>query len=286
MARISLNPNKTEKKMPPRPDVSLCVVTHYTDDAYHKDRWDVVRLCLDSMLAGVMGVNYELLIWDNDSTPLFRRMLQSYAPAVLVESKNIGLHNAQNRITALAQGRILCMCDDDILFHPEWFAKQLEILKTYPGVGAVSGSPQRTAFRWAIDSNKEFGASQPGVKMLDGHLIPDAWERDYCLSVGKPMADHAKAMSEKDYLLEYKGIKAWAHGHHMQFMGHRDTIARALFTTDLLLDDGRKFNVILDKAGYLNLTTYERTAVHIGNVIDENIREIQESMRGKEKVNA
>lgn len=278
MARKGLNPHKGTKLIPAAPDVTLCVVTHCTDDPYHAQHLDAVIMCLDTMLRGVRGQKYELLIWDNGSTESFRRSLKCYNPEILVESHNIGLHNAQYALAGLARGRVVCVCDDDILFSPDWFEKQLEILETYPKVGAVSGSPQRTAFRWAVSANVDF-AKRAGAKIKTGRLIPDEWERDYCVSVERNQLQHRETTAhELDCLLEYKGVKAWAHGHHMQFMGYREIVRKYLFQTPLYLADGRKFNIDLNEARYLNLTTYGRTAVHIGNVVDDNIREIARSM--------
>ncbi len=277
--RSGLNPYKKAKEIPAAPDVSLCVVTHFTDDAYHANRAEIVLLCVSSMLRGMVGKSYELLIWDNGSTPEFISMLQGLHPTMLVQSQNIGLHNAQYALAGLARGKVISMCDDDILFAPDWFDQQYKVLTTYPKVGVVSGSPQRTAFRWAVSANAKFVKSNPSAKREIGRLIPDQWERDYCLSVERNIEQHfATTALEQDTLIEYKGLKAWGHGHHMQFMGYRETVKKYLFQTPYYLADGRNFNIDLDAAGFLNLTTFERTAVHIGNVIDENIREIARVM--------
>ncbi len=281
MARKGLNPYKVKpQEIPAAPDVSLCVVTHYTDDPYHKDRIGVIEMCLNSMVSGMGARKFELLIWDNGSSSRLLNSLRfSGEKTMLIESQNIGVHNAQHALAGLARGKVICMCDDDILFAPDWFEQQYKILTTYPHVGVVSGSPQRTAFRWATRANIHFTESYVGAKLQTGRLIPEKWEADYCLSVQRDIAQHMTTTAlEQDALVEYKGVKAWAHGHHMQFMGYRDVVKKFLFQTPLYLADVRKHNRDLDAAGYLNLTTFERTAVHIGNVIDENIREIARVM--------
>ena len=284
--RTTVNPSKGNKQLSPPPTLTLAVVTHYTNDAYHANRMEVVRLCIDSMLAGAQGADYELIIWDNGSTPKFRAMLNEYNPAVLVLSRNIGPHNARHAIGKLASGKLLGVTDDDIMFHPRWLAMQLEVLENYPQVGGVSGSPQRTAFTWATESNIRIARETAGMISRTGRLIPRRWEDDFCLSVGRNETAHAVATAQMlDTLLDYRGVRAWAHGHHMQILGRTDVLREhCFFTTDYLLDAsgahaGHQYNKRLDAAGYMNLTTYERTALHIGNVIDERIREIWRELK-------
>jgi glycosyltransferase involved in cell wall biosynthesis len=230
---------------------------------------------MDSMLKGALGVNYELIIWDNGSTQWWHEKLAEYNPTVLVKSPNIGIGNAQIQVSNIARGKILCITDDDVLFHPKWFQKQLEVLQTFPSVGVVSGSPQRTAFRGGISSNLEWGKKKNTLK--SGRMIPDEWERDFCLSVNKHPETHAKATAtEIDYILEYKGVKAWAHGHHMQFLGYTNIVREHIVArrSDIYIDSGYPLNFSINQAGLLNLTTYDRTAVHIGNVIDSSIKRV------------
>jgi glycosyltransferase involved in cell wall biosynthesis len=287
VARTTNNPLK-EKFVPPAPDVTLAVTTHYTDTLYHAERMGVVKMCLDTMLAGVQGINYELVIWDNGSTPEFRRMLLGYKPEVFVQSVNVGAHDARHGLAGIARGKVVSFTDDDILFHPDWFSLQLEILKTYPNVGLVSGSPQRTAFRAGVASNIAWARQNASeVQMTTGSLIPEVYERDYAMSIGRSWDRQLSVASNfTDTLLEYKGVKAWAHGHHMQLLGHLDVVKKYMQRSAWYLDNKKLFNVDLDNDGLLQLTTYRRTAVHIGNVIDENILGIHKSFGCSERVTA
>lgn len=282
--RTQWSPNKYATKLPAPPDVTLGVVTHVSNDPYYEGRIEILRLCLDSMLRSVLGINYELIIWDNGSTELWREKLAEYNPTVLVKSPNIGIGNAQISLAYIARGRILCITDDDVLFHPKWFAKQLKILKTYPKVGIVSGTPQRVAFRIAVSSNLEWGKKNNTLKSYRG--IPDEWEKDFCISTSRYYEAHAKATAnELDYLLKYKGVKAWAHGHHMQFMGYANIIRGHIVARrdEVYVGDGRQINYSIDQAGLLNLTTFDRTAVHIGNVIDPSVKRIMKEWHVKMK---
>lgn len=273
--RTQWSPNKWHKELPAPPEITLGVVTHCSNDPYYEGKIKILRLCLDSMLKGVAGLNYELIIWDNGSVESWHKKLAKYNPTVFVKSPNIGVGNAQIGIASIARGKILCITDDDVLFHPMWFDKQVKILQTFPNVGAVSGSPQRTAFRIAVFSNLEWGKKNNALKIYRG--ISDEWERDFCISITKhPEANAKDTATEPDYLLTYSGVKAWAHGNHMQFLGYTDIIREHIKArkSGVYFDVGHNFNISIDQAGLLNLTTFDRTAVHIGNVIDQSIKKI------------
>lgn len=267
MPRTGFNPNKFNAPLPLAPDITLAIVTHYTEHNYHRQRINVVRRCIETMEAGVKGTNYELLIWDNGSTKEFRDMLREYEPTVLVEAGNLGLDFAKLRLCQIARAPVFCYSDDDIEYTPDWYERHVEILDTYPNVGLVSGSPQRVHFRWSIQSNLKF-AQRADVKLTTGRLIPNEYEREYARGIGYPVDEHMqKTGKEIDFLLEHKDIKAWAHGHHMQFVAWRKSILPFLADGGKLLADQRPFDAAIDQAGLLRLTTFKRTARHIGNVL-------------------
>lgn len=264
MSRTSSNPLKETTGIPRKPYISMGIVTHFTDHHYHGNRMDVVHACLSSIVQANDGPD-ELVIWDNGSTPRFREMLASFMPDVLIESYNVGLDTAKNNLAEIARGKIFCYSDDDILYGPDWLGKHLEILETYPEVGTVSGSPQRVHFRWGNKTAKAY-ALKEGFVSQEGRFIPDVWEKDYCESINKDYNNHMEqTKSEQDLLLEYKGINAFAHGHHMQFVSYRDTIRPFLKPSGFYMNEHKSFDCAVDEAGLMRLTTFERTAQHIGN---------------------
>lgn len=275
--RTTQNPLKNSVPLPAPPLVSACVVTHLAQGDYHADRLEVVRLCLDTMLAGLKGTSYELLIWDNGSEPDFVEWLRNYNPAVFVESANVGPHNARRNLAEMARGSILAMFDDDLIAHPDWLEMQLEVLTAYPNVGIVSGSPYRPAFGWHDVLIPE------GAQIKRGRLIPDQYIRDAAESIGQSYENmQAICAGIDDVLLDYKGVKAWAHGHHFQFIGRREVVTPFLFRSGLYLDNGKRFNESVREAGLLSLTTYRRSVLHCGNVVDPRTREIYKDWYGKD----
>ena len=275
--RESLAPNRQSPvPVPPAPEVSLGIVTHYTTDKWHEHRMDVVKLCLDSMIAGARPHKTELMIWDNGSTPEFRKMLRSYSPDVYIESINVGPHNARRALCHMARAPIISLSDDDILYSWDWLTQQLLILKTYPNVGLVSGSPMRMAMdpRGGVLSTQNWAMQEPACHVWKGKILTAAqWEDDFCVSLGSQPGIYEKCDSFKwaDWLLEYKGLRAWGHGHHMMFTAYVDRIEPFLQKSVTLIDLAH-FNIRVGEAGYNQLCTYDRTCCHIGNDIDITIQ--------------
>lgn len=270
--RTTQSPNREKKPLPPAPNLSLCVVTHYTKEDYHAERMGIVDLCIRSMVAGASRTNYELIIWDNGSTPEFREMLRDHNPTIMIESVNVGPHMARRALCHIARGEIINLTDDDILYSLDWFKQMYRILATFPGVAVVSGSPINIEFRRNWKPSYDWAAITKGVTVTQGRdLIPQSWERDWALSVGVKSGRSSKTQDET--MLEYRGVKAFAQAHHMQMFGPREILAPFMRPVKYLVD----FWDIADeisRAGYLQLTTATRTAVHIGNVMDESVRQI------------
>lgn len=261
MPRVGHNPNRDNKRIP-RPHVSAGVVTHYTDDAYHAERLPIVRACLASIVAAHPD---ELIIWDNGSTPDFRAMLAEFSPSVLVLSDNVGLNTAKHQLFNIARGEIFHYSDDDVLHDAGWLDAEMEILKTYPSVGTVSGSPMRVHFRWGNNTNME-QAGRHKMTVNYGRLIPAEYERDYCASIGCNCGKHEEAYKGlDDVLLTYQGVKAWAHGHHFEFTCRRETMKPYFKPSDFMMNSERQRDEEIDAAGFMRLTTYKRVTRHMGN---------------------
>jgi hypothetical protein len=53
----------------------------------------------------------------------------------------------------------------------------------------------------------------------------------------------------------------------MQFTAYRKTILPFLSHSNMFLADQRPFDIAIDEMGLLRLTTFKRTARHLGNVL-------------------
>lgn len=237
-----------------------------------------MSLCLSSLIKHA-GHPFELLVFDNASCDEARGYLYSLHTqgmiSYLVFSKeNVGSDMAIKRCFEMAPGTVVGHSDDDIYFYPNWLAQQLAILDHFPHVGVVSGAPLTTSFRWAVKTNRAFG-ERPDVTLTVGQSIPREWEVDFARSIGRDSERHLKMIeNETDFTLEYKGMKAFGVGHHMQFIGHKDVLLPLLPVGPGLMDSKRPFDQAVDDNNLLRLCTIERTSRHLGNVLDEDMLQL------------
>ena len=143
----------------------------------------------------------------------------------------------------------------------------LEIYETFPGVAVVSGSPLNAEFHRDFTPVHKFAERDDVTKVTGHNLLPQQWQIDWCHSVGRLPTERQGL--QHTYVV-YKGVKAWAMAHHMQMLMPRKVAVEFMRPTRNIVDfwDIAKE---LSRAGYLQLTTADRTAVHIGNRIDDSI---------------
>lgn len=273
MSRDGNNPNKAAAGVK-LPGAQMCVITHLPNrNGYHADRFDVVRACLRSMRARA-GVNHSVMVWDNGSMPEFRDWLQGvYKPDALVLSVNVGKTNARTMISRMHHpDTIIGIADDDMYFYQDWLKTSIQLLKGFPNCGVVSAYPVRTQFRWGCKNTIEWCRKNGDVET--GKIIDEQWDRDFCTSVGREYEYQVNTtLNDYDYVVKYKGLEAFATAHHCQYICYAGLLAKFPEWTNKMLSPERDLDDAIDNAGYLRLTTRNRLSRHMGNILDEDIRE-------------
>jgi hypothetical protein len=267
-----MNPNRQAPVTPIAPIV-ISAVTHLPNlEDYHSERFDVIRCSLETMRANA-GLDCEVLIWDNGSCAKLKAwLINDYKPDYLMFSRNVGLSIGRASIVNLLPPEtIVAIADDDMFYYPDWLKKQIKVLDTYPKVGTVSGWPVRTQFRFHNKSTIAWGRKYGQLRK--GRFISEQEERDFCKSVGRDYEgfhfDYTR--DDLDLLLTYNRLKAYAAGHHCQFIGRVKTLSPLMRYDPVAMGSDRPFEKAIDEAGLLRLTTYERTTRHIGNILDKSL---------------
>lgn len=215
------------------------------------------------------------MVWDNGSCDRLKDWLQDvYKPDWLMLSPNVGKAQARcSMYRMLPFDTVFCFSDDDIYYGPNWLLPQLDLLYHFPHVGVVSGYPVRSQFNWGCKRTIEW-AEQNG-KVTRGRLIPDEWDRDFCLSVGRTLEQHAKVTEKTvEVMVEYQGMEAYCTAHHCQFIGKAGVLEKFItWSIEYAMSDEKPFDTAIDNAGLLRLTTVNRYTRHIGNVMDIKIKQ-------------
>lgn len=280
MGRIGINParGRIASYRPAR--VTIAVLTYIPLlEGYFSTRLETLKLCLGSILKNT-DVPYDLLVFDNASCAEVKAYLNRLVEAgdiryLITSGENIGKLGALRVIAGAALGDVIAYTDDDALFYPGWLAAHLKLLDGFPRVGMVSGSPWRTLFDRAIDSNLRLAQTDPEVRLQYGQLIPEAWEIDYAVSLGRDVTAHLELVRQKqDILIERHGLKAFAAASHNQFVIPRSVLME--FTqgswSGRLMGGMTDFDDALVAAGYLRLMTTERVVKNIGGVVTPELR--------------
>lgn len=255
-----------------QPVVLACIVHLPNQVGYHAKRMEVVKTCLHSLKYNA-GINASIAVWDNGSIPELANWIDTFIkPDIFIRSGNIGKNNASKMLFSMLPPQTLVSCSDDDMYHePHWIKPQIDLFNHFPNVAAVSGYVVRTAFRWGCEFTKEWAIKN--AKLRAYRAIPDKYEQDFCDSIGRDYAMHKeKTKNELDYVISYKGVDAYATSHHCQILGRAGILAECMEYDGQSMGGEQGFDIALDRVG-LRLGTMARLTRHMGNVIDDKLRD-------------
>lgn len=280
MPRIGYNPSRGQETSYHPARVTVAVLTYLPNqDGYFRERLDVTRTCIESILANTPG-DFDLLVFDNGSCPplvdylrgLRQRGLVDY---LLLSGRNIGKLAALQMIFRLAPGEVVAYTDDDIFFLPGWLEAHLKLIDTFPRVGMVTGLYVRPRVNYATHSTLAF-AQEPKVEVVRGRFIPQEWEEEYITNSNRTWESYAKEIEGlEDISLTYQGAEALVSAHHFQFVAPRQVMLEALPKewTGQLMGQMSTLDKQVDELGYLRLSTRQQTVRLLGNSLSLDMAE-------------
>ena len=287
MARLGTNPSrgKTLDFTPPR--VTVAVLVYEPNQlGYFQHRLDVTKLTINSIIKNTKKP-FELLVFDNGSCEDMVSHLKSLHESgqidtLVLSRQNIGKLNALWRIAHLAQGEVIAYTDDDVYHLPGWLPAHLEILDTYPNVGAVTGFYIKQRVAMSSEKTLEWVAQEEAANNLTverGQLIPQKWEEEYMDNSGRTLERYQNEVAGlEDVVVDFKGLKAWVSAHHFQVLIPKKVIIEVLSEmleegwSDQMMGRMVEMDDRMDARGYLRLTTYAQTMRLLGNTIDDEVK--------------
>ena len=78
--------------------------------------------------------------------------------------------------------------------------------------------------------------------------------------------------NEYDFIIDYKGLSAYATAHHCQFVGYAGRLAELAQWSIKAMPNEKTWDKAIDEAGLLRLTTIDRVTRHIGNILDDELK--------------
>jgi len=114
-----------------RPTVSLVIPLH--------SRGDLTRRCLESIRDNTDQVGYEVILIDDQADSETKMLLEVVSGArLVVNEENEGYLRSVNRGAAIATGKWLVLCNNDIEVQPVWLKAMLDCAESRDSVGIVA----------------------------------------------------------------------------------------------------------------------------------------------------
>ncbi|NOY98843.1 MAG: glycosyltransferase family 2 protein [Chloroflexi bacterium] len=255
--RKGQNPAKFVKDVAKPERITVAVLSYIPFlSGFYEEALDVLKVSLESM-RNDPGLPFDLMVFDNGSCPEVRDYLvnekeDGRIQYLLLSEKNLGKGGAWNIILAGAPGEIIAYADSDILYYPNWLARSVEILETFPNVGMVTARPFRTppAFYSAT-----LDWARKNATCEEGRFIP--WETflEFNLSLGQTEEENRKVYAEtRDWKVVYQDVTTIAGASHWQFTAYKSTLQQFLpFDMSRPMGQVRQLDERMNEAGLLRL---------------------------------
>ncbi len=271
--RKGQNPAKFVKDVAKPERITAAMLTYIPFlSGFYAETLDVLKVSLDSMRVDA-GLPFDLLVFDNGSCPEARDFLiqekeSGHIQYLILSGKNVGKGGAWNVILAGAPGEIIAYADSDVLFSPDWLARSVEILETFPNVGMVTARPFRTPpefYSATLDWAREADAAQ----LEDDQFIPWNTFLEFNLSLGQTEEENRKVYSEtRDWRISYQGVTAMAGASHWQFTANKSTLRQFLpFDMSRPMGQVRQLDQRMNDAGLLRLMVSDPLAMNMSNTL-------------------
>lgn len=104
-----------------------------------KNRKDILRQCLDSIYEKIQGIDYEIIVVDNNSNDGTSHMIMNeYKDVVFIKNKiNLGVAGGRNVIIDVYKGDYLLFLDDDTKILTTNVKEMLDFMETNQNIGIV-----------------------------------------------------------------------------------------------------------------------------------------------------
>jgi glycosyltransferase involved in cell wall biosynthesis len=244
---------------------------------YYEHALEILRYQIASLHA-TTGEGFDLLVFDNGScaeaqAELGRLHTAGRVDFLVVSRHNLGKIGALNWILGAMPNELICYADSDVLFRPGWLEASLEILEAFPKPGMVSAQPCLDDVLRGAGTALHILENDPRFEVESRPLDPQV-VAEYALGVGlsPERAEKLKATLARVVTARQAGVRAVLGATHMQFIIPR-VVAREIVPLPVTYGLGRQedhnFDLQVDRAGALHLSTLEAYVWHMGNLPDE-----------------
>lgn len=270
--RLGQNPAKTLKDVAKPERITVAVLNYIPFlSGFYSEMLDVLRTNLTTIWKN-SDLPFDLLVFDNGSCKevqdyLTEMQRKKYIQYLLLSAKNLGKGGAWNIIFDGAPGEIIAYTDNDVYFYKGWLSRSVELLEKFPRVGMVTARPFHTLPEF-FSSTLKWAEDTKDVKLEFGNRIAFESIQEFLQSVGRTEEEILEDYRMGDYLVTYRGLKAFIGASHWQFTAYK-SVLKEFLPFDMSRPMGQVIN--LDKAinekGYLRLMPTDALAMNMSNTL-------------------
>ena len=277
-----MNPQKQSKKIQLKCQHRLIIVVFIPSlDGYYKNVLEVFKLCLDSAIS-TTNSNCAITVVNNASCEevaqyLNVKLQDETIDTVVHHKNNIGKIDALIGVARASREPIITISDVDILFKQGWQIETERIFANISGVASVSPIPCRNF--------KNYETSSTLNKILFGKV------KFKYQSIPENHIDHNKFLESFQWeletdenvlwsVIESNGTKAIVGSGHQILSLRRELFLITVPKEPSLVLVGNNSEFLycdqpINSSGGMRLATYNNYAYHMGNTVEDWMRDVQ-----------
>lgn len=279
--RVGQNPNKNSNQKNKPLSYHRVVVPVYIPnltDAYFKNSFQVLKVCLESILVSIHESTRLSIISNGCCEEVKAYLEEQYSSHELFDqlfqSKvNLGKINAVLTVLKSCQEELITVTDADVMFKIGWQQAVEAIFKDFPEAGMVSPVPHSKGF-------SNFGYSNAYFGLFMGKIYFDTLKDPAGLKKFEESLQRntLKPIHYQKYLVidNGNGKAVMGCGHFVAtyrkecFLKTPNQPSKDLLSTH---SDNEYLDLPNEKAGFLRLATLENHAFHLGNHFESWMQE-------------
>lgn len=280
--RLGSNPQKKDYKIEMQSNHRIVMVVFIPElNGYYQSMFEVIRVSIDS-LVNTIPVTSKITIVDNGSCETVQNYLmdlfqKKQIDALQLLQENIGKIDALIGAARAVREPIITLTDCDILFKPNWVQETIKVFNNFENVASVSPIPIRWNFNYYSYSTQ--------LEILKGKLklkfepIKENFEdyNKFLRSIN--WGDGEKENTKPWPVVFSKDFKAIVTSDHQILTLRRDILFNNSPKEPSFIKVGSQseenyVDYAIDSSGGLRLSTYHFYAYHIGNTVEDWMKEI------------
>lgn len=277
-----MNPQKQSKKIQLKCQHRLIIVVFIPSlDGYYKNVLEVFKLCLDSAIT-TTNLNCAITVVNNASCDEVGIYLDSVLgnnsiDTVIHHKENIGKIDALIGAARASREPIITVSDVDILFKQGWQIEIEKIFEVIKNVASVSPIPCRNFINYETSSTfNEILFNRVKFKyqsIPENHITQNMFLESF----------HWELETDKNVkwpVIESNGVKAIVGSGHQILSMRRELFFNTVPKEPSLVLVGNNSEFLycdqpINRSGGMRLATYNNYAYHMGNTVEDWMRDVQ-----------